>query len=59
VDLKILAHDMRNALGSLAIQIEILRVHGADPESLDIMERQITKLQEIVNRMVPGTAKDE
>jgi hypothetical protein len=52
--LRILNHDMRNALGPLAIQIEILRVQGADPASLDIMMRQIAKLQEIVNRIVPG-----
>jgi hypothetical protein len=35
-------------------EIEILRVQGADPASLDIMERQIAKLREIVNRSVPG-----
>ena len=52
--LKILNHDLRNALGPLAIQVEILRVQGADPVSLDIMERQIAKLREIMNRIVPG-----
>jgi hypothetical protein len=56
--LKFLNHDMRNALGPIAIQIEILRAQGADPAAIEIMERQIAKQREIMSRMVPGEFKD-
>jgi signal transduction histidine kinase len=52
VDLKHLNHELRNALGPLAIHVEILRLQGANAETLDAMERQIARLQEIMDQML-------
>ena len=47
-------HEVRNAMTPLMTSVEVLRIQGADEKTLDLMERQILKLSDLVERLVIG-----
>jgi hypothetical protein len=47
--LKFVNHELRNALAPLANYIQVLKLQGADPDTISKIEQQIVRLKSIMD----------
>ncbi len=52
IDLKFVNHELRNALAPLVNYIEILRLQGADPDTISKMEQQVIRLRGVMDDLL-------
>jgi signal transduction histidine kinase len=50
--LKFVNHELRNALAPLVNYIEMLKLQGADPDTISKMERQVMRLRSVMDQLL-------
>ena len=51
-DPKFVNHELRNALAPLVNYIELLKLQGADPDTISKMERQVVRLKSVMDQLL-------